>query len=190
MTRFSMTLVLRLRVRTPVEPVKRGRSMSRLGLCSCRRLGAVPTEDGAREEGDVESASQAPELSRDVGGRELMEEGGVREGVISREAAVLRASPPPALPGRRRDVLAEASPEVGRARRARAAAAAETRSGLDDIARPEGVRVMGDGGPDRTPVPKTGRSDTDRVIRGREVLVGKRGATEREAGMRRVDALG
>ena len=95
-TRFSMTLVLRLRVRT--LPVSRGRSMSRLGRWFWRRLGAVPIDEGAREEGDADSASQAlfgVEWSRDIGGREVLaeaedEEG--RAGVMRRDAGVRRSS--------------------------------------------------------------------------------------------------
>ena len=54
-TRLSMTLVLRFRVRR--LPISRGRSMSKLGRFCCRRLGAVPMEDGGREEGDADSTS-------------------------------------------------------------------------------------------------------------------------------------
>ena len=51
-----MTLVLRFRVR--ILPVSRGRSISRLGRWFCRRLGAVPIDEGAREGGDADNPSQ------------------------------------------------------------------------------------------------------------------------------------
>ena len=84
-----MTLVLRLRVRT--LPVRRGRSMSKLGRWFCNRLGAVPSEDGAREDGDADSASHAlvcDESSRENAGREPPEEVDGRAGVMRRDAAV------------------------------------------------------------------------------------------------------
>lgn len=60
------------------------------------------------------------------------------------------------------------------------------RSGLVDIARPEGVRVMGKGGPDLGVVPNAGRSETDLVMRGREVEEeGKRGVRPSDAGTAR-----
>ena len=188
-TRFSITEVLRLRVRTPMG-WKRGRSMSRLGLCSCRRLGAVPIDEGARDEGDVESSSQAAGLRREFGGRDALAE--ARAGVISLDAGDGRDSPSIGLPRRRSEVLADISEPAARDSRARAAAAALTRSGLEDIARLDDawVRVTGEGGPDRVLAPSTGRSDTERVIRGREEVEGRRGAAESVRGRaRRVDAL-
>ena len=66
----------------------------------------------------------------------------------------------------------------------------EGRSGLVDMARPEGVRVMGDGGPDLPAELKIGRSETDLVIRGRVLVpVGRRGAADKEVGIRRIDVL-
>ena len=193
-TRCSITLVLRFRVRRlPVS--LGGRSMSKLGRWSCKRLGAVPIEEGGLDDGEAESTSQPlfwAELNRDNGGRELLaeaEEG--REGVMSRDAAVRRVSPLPPLPGRRNDEDAEVSradPRVSRL----AADADPTdmgRSGLEDIARPDGVRVVGEGSPEAA-VPNIGRSDTDLVMRGREEE-GRRGAADSEEGvMRRIDVLG
>ena len=169
--------------------------MSKLGRCSCKRLGAVPIEEGGLDDGEAESTSQPlfwAELNRDNGGRELLaeaEEG--REGVMSRDAAVRRVSPLPPLPGRRNDEDAEVSradPRVSRL----AADADPTdmgRSGLEDIARPDGVRVVGEGSPEAA-VTNIGRSDTDLVMRGREEE-GRRGAADSEEGvMRRIDVLG
>lgn len=115
-----------------------------------------------------------------------------REGVMSRDAAVRRPSTLPPLPGRRKDEVAVVSMDDPRAKRltADADAADVGKSGLEDMARPEGVREVGEGSPEAD-APSIGRSDTDLVMRGREVDEGRRGAIDREEGaMRRIDVLG
>ena len=87
-----MTLVLRFRVR--MLPVSRGRSISRLGRWFWRQLGAVPIEEGAREGGEADNASQVllgVAWNRDKGGRDGFVEYD-RDGVMRREAAVPRSS--------------------------------------------------------------------------------------------------
>ena len=68
--------------------------MSKLGRWSCKRLGAVPIEEGGLDDGEAESTSQPlfwAELNRDNGGRELLAEAeDGRGGVMSREAACQR----------------------------------------------------------------------------------------------------
>lgn len=187
-----MTLVLRFRVRT--LPVSRGRSVSKLVRLCCRRLGAVPMDEGARDEGDTDSFSQAlvcAEFNRDVGGRDkLAEDDEGRTGVRSRDVAVRRPSAFPLLPGRRKDEFAGMSMDAPLTRRL-AALVDATRSGLEDIARPDGVCVIGEGGPESGAGPSAGRSDTDLVIRGTDVKEeGRRGVRAREVvGTRRDEVL-
>lgn len=157
----SITLVLRFRVRRLLVSLG-------LGRWSWKRLGAVPIEDDGLDDGEAELTSQplfSPELNRDNGAE--AEDG--REGVMSRDAAVRCVSALPPLPGRRNDEDAEVSradPRVSRL----AADADPTdmgRSGLENIARPDGVRAVGEGSPEAA-VPNIGRSDTDLMMRGRE----------------------
>ncbi len=118
-------------------------------------LGAVLMDESARDDGDVDSFSQAP-YNRDVGGRDKPAEGR-RRGANGCESS-MRPLAFPLRPVHRANEFAVMSMLLP-VRDDLQLYLDAIRSWLEDMARPDGMRANGPGGPESGAVPSVGRLD-------------------------------